>query len=1557
MEMFSQTSLMDKTDDPKVGFFSPPMTSRTVSKNRSQLSLSLTLRNVLYGGHGFPVKCSPFISRHINSHLLKFLALDDRGPCAVCIVDKLGGFTPEKSPDLQHEVYSKLGEIFYALKYVEENEEYEKVEKFFSNLHYIGQLIVKTQSELLTPIFGKHVIANALVYLASTQIPSSMEFNLSDLMQKARVRKARVITGTEASSRQCSGATLLSPECSVGAGLAEILTENRGQSMVELNRWQRYLKYAAQVKALKSIPRSMRAAASVQGPKNMVIKAAGDRCEFNLLLKQVHLDLLEEFHRMYLKLFLKGFDLSKLKTRVNAFYDTDYIQFIQWKVRTLLSSQFPIHPQELHPLTRLLLEPDCRDPVTKRRKAPPTAYLVLKDLRRFRFSIVHDTSVLTSSANDNASLIKQLLHVLDSAIFTQRTSEQQELKQTIQATILFRILLNARILQESDFKEVQIPLKSANWGTEPRRSLDQSRGGFFKILEPKSPAAAQFYRRLISSLLGVELARTSSSEPLLRELVRTTAGAKKVTEAPEQFRATRQRNLPLTLDDSSGTVGRTTDESLAPYFAVAEHLVTNYLWLDAFEFLITLQGISWEEDDFPFDPINFTHEQNPQREGIAERNIRRAEEIFRQLSYNTGFMSASLADEGVLLLTEGRLSFSAVVACLALVGMTHTGSGPLDDSSGSRSLTFSSDGSINPSAEWKSSLQGTDSPMEIFQNTRLALNREAQTLTFVLNESQGTSVSASHDSAAKLKRRNTMRTVTGGTALADPAVPEHDPASTETTAHHTPLTLDWTWYQLNHGWGPLQLDAYNKLAGSTGNFIGKTQLIEFFEWFRRVFLGDVELQTASQVEIRRLTANFTVDFTFFDQICKALGFSDSVVESRQYWALVYVQLMLHERDRAWWKRVVPDRDPTGTRESQPSTVPRSSLAPTPSAGSPASHSRVSSPSLVKQPTRASLLSFGDVERPSSTTSDSASLIDLLGVPDSLEFLDDGIPQLLPLGLTARALLRLFLLPINSAGVLVSFDDSFDSVTGYVGCAPPILLTKLLMAAKIGILAQGFCCIWENLPKVSVEVTEILTPEIKRRLYRLFVAQSVVAEMRANKTAPTRGPEDTQLDQYRFFIKNLSHPILDARHGKFVSLPDLKFDLPKFLLQGMWPEAVQSFFELGMNRSLPVHNLLELCLSWGYVSGKLLQHQTLSHWSLLEPYGVFKLSCLSFFNFESKALRGLTPNSMSQILERMNLSVHPVELHGWLHSKEGQDHTPRPVVYNGQLSPSVCERHASHRATAWVSNVSRSTHATSGSEYCAVILSTARTRSSGRITLCQFQRGLAGLVTDGITALITESTGLSYVHQTRQIILSVLLLLALFAFFGFAASAFSGLNSFTATLIQSLLAVGGAMGFQSGLTRDKAEIRRDIIRRMSVIFKADLETILTTQSGDAKLKPAMSPSEKLPTAIFLERKLGLAYRVPEKNLNDRTDAFYTVVLNKGDSVSFEPMLDTHGFFIPRHTLEVCYTLKFPHTQTFTFLQWITFPPLPLSTGLTVNKESGKKIGRQFSVLMQEYFKAQ
>eukprot|EP01054_Gregarina_sp_Poly1_P006100 Gregarina_sp_Poly_1__6099@NODE_321_length_9533_cov_64_896260_g176_i1_p1_GENE_NODE_321_length_9533_cov_64_896260_g176_i1NODE_321_length_9533_cov_64_896260_g176_i1_p1_ORF_typecomplete_len1828_score237_78EFhand_8/PF13833_6/1_8e05EFhand_1/PF00036_32/1_6e05EFhand_5/PF13202_6/8_2e05EFhand_7/PF13499_6/0_00041EFhand_6/PF13405_6/0_0049BLOC1S3/PF15753_5/1_1BLOC1S3/PF15753_5/9_5e02_NODE_321_length_9533_cov_64_896260_g176_i124857968 len=135
---------------------------------------------------------------------------------------------------------------------------------------------------------------------------------------------------------------------------------------------------------------------------------------------------------------------------------------------------------------------------------------------------------------------------------------------------------------------------------------------------------------------------------------------------------------------------------------IIKNLMSEYLWFTEFRLLVNLLGIDLREDELPgrvwIDEIELQDKSaleefqllvrdmliitnavpnpkhfNPQKQQDQmmreRRNLFKTKKIFDQLSNGTLFLPVDLADEGVLLLTDNRMGFSAVIAALKHLGI------------------------------------------------------------------------------------------------------------------------------------------------------------------------------------------------------------------------------------------------------------------------------------------------------------------------------------------------------------------------------------------------------------------------------------------------------------------------------------------------------------------------------------------------------------------------------------------------------------------------------------------------------------------------------------------------------------------------------------------------------------------------------------------------------------------------------------------------------------------------------------------------------------------------
>ncbi|PFH34767.1 EF hand domain-containing protein [Besnoitia besnoiti] len=222
------------------------------------------------------------------------------------------------------------------------------------------------------------------------------------------------------------------------------------------------------------------------------------------------------------------------------------------------------------------------------------------------------------------------------AIQKYRIEKDQELKQVLtyiwksqgalqiqlQVHLVCKTLLDLQLLTEDDFlaNTIEVPTE----GGQTRE---------FRALCPKEPACLKLITEAIDKQLGGRLRRMTSTTHLVQ---------------------------------------------------VLRHIVDRNLWFECFIFLVQLMGNDIYVDELPGGAVGVDDFTGPfgylfvdqiggpdEFEGIDDptqqryrRNLLRIRAVFDQLSNFAGFLPLDLVDEAIQLLTDNRLNFSGVVACL-----------------------------------------------------------------------------------------------------------------------------------------------------------------------------------------------------------------------------------------------------------------------------------------------------------------------------------------------------------------------------------------------------------------------------------------------------------------------------------------------------------------------------------------------------------------------------------------------------------------------------------------------------------------------------------------------------------------------------------------------------------------------------------------------------------------------------------------------------------------------------------------------------------------------------
>eukprot|EP00918_Siedleckia_nematoides_P044181 GHVU01096542.1.p1 GENE.GHVU01096542.1~~GHVU01096542.1.p1 ORF type:complete len:340 (-),score=58.40 GHVU01096542.1:1971-2990(-) len=169
-----------------------------------------------------------------------------------------------------------------------------------------------------------------------------------------------------------------------------------------------------------------------------------------------------------------------------------------------------------------------------------------------------------------------------------------------------------------------------------------------------------------------------------------------------------------------------------------------------------------------------------------------------------------------------------------------------------------------------------------------------------------------------------------------------------------------------------------------------------------------------------------------------------------------------------------------------------------------------------------------------------------------------------------------------------------------------------------------------------------------------------------------------------------------------------------------------------------------------------------------------------------------------------------------------------------------------------------------------------------LTFLETIGGFNLLFSEFLPDLICNLVGLSAGKQAAVILGACIGLLLFFAFLGLAFASFAGMKSGMGSAVQSLLALGGAVGLQSTVSVDLDKVAADVKQRINGLFGEDME-------ARAEVYEALNaPKENEPVEVPDEGKpLGLSYSVPKKFIPDAEDPKLCVTFPPGADVQMIP----------------------------------------------------------------------
>ncbi|KAH8583638.1 EF hand family [Cryptosporidium sp. chipmunk genotype I] len=233
-------------------------------------------------------------------------------------------------------------------------------------------------------------------------------------------------------------------------------------------------------------------------------------------------------------------------------------------------------------------------------------------------------------------------------------------------------------------------------------------------------------------------------------------------------------------------------------------------------------------------------------------------------------------------------------------------------------------------------------------------------------------------------------------------------------------------------------------------------------------------------------------------------------------------------------------------------------------------------------------------------------------------------------------------------------------------------------------------------------------------------------------------------------------------------------------------------------------------------------------------------------------------------------------------------------------------------------------------------------------------------------LVHDHVGLSYERQGLIIMATSASLLLFCIFVGIAIKTFEGMRNELSTAVQSVLAIVGAVGLQTGASQDSKEIEERMKERIEDIMGGDIETSMSQielgedsqYSSNSEniivLREKKSSSRIIsknnynrggvggvggvggtPSGLIIITEKGpilkIGYSLPSRFRSDINDPRPCITFYSQDQVNLEPIFYcTKGIINQQHNLFI---------EDDVSKRWCIKPALPKYTGLTFSTETG------------------
>eukprot|EP01056_Protomagalhaensia_sp_Gyna25_P006059 Protomagalhaensia_sp_Gyna_25__6058@NODE_963_length_2349_cov_52_652381_g737_i2_p1_GENE_NODE_963_length_2349_cov_52_652381_g737_i2NODE_963_length_2349_cov_52_652381_g737_i2_p1_ORF_typecomplete_len448_score62_02EFhand_8/PF13833_6/1_4e03EFhand_8/PF13833_6/0_00016EFhand_7/PF13499_6/0_00044EFhand_10/PF14788_6/1e03EFhand_10/PF14788_6/2_3e03EFhand_10/PF14788_6/0_0078SPARC_Ca_bdg/PF10591_9/0_054SPARC_Ca_bdg/PF10591_9/8_5e03CAGE1/PF15066_6/0_084LpoB/PF13036_6/73LpoB/PF13036_6/9EFhand_5/PF13202_6/0_27_NODE len=170
-------------------------------------------------------------------------------------------------------------------------------------------------------------------------------------------------------------------------------------------------------------------------------------------------------------------------------------------------------------------------------------------------------------------------------------------------------------------------------------------------------------------------------------------------------------------------------------------------------------------------------------------------------------------------------------------------------------------------------------------------------------------------------------------------------------------------------------------------------------------------------------------------------------------------------------------------------------------------------------------------------------------------------------------------------------------------------------------------------------------------------------------------------------------------------------------------------------------------------------------------------------------------------------------------------------------------------------------------------------------------GFSILFSHFIPGLIVDSLGCSVGRQIKMVLMMLVYSLIFFIFIAFSFSAFVTTTGSAGSIIQSLLALAGAVSLQSGTRRDQAVVERELKQKMATLLGDNYDVMLEDQDRQLKqFTQRLAIEKERQNEHFGAKPIEIRYMIPQKFLGSSRDTSDRhMILRPGDSVRLEPVI--------------------------------------------------------------------